>query len=143
MRTLFLDARGDPVTLRPLTNPTARTRRMRVRLRLALAGSRGCMPALLGGVFGAVFLVATLPLLSLLPGSMFVVGLLGLYVLLVFLMFFVLGRVADRMSLDRVVDAALAQRVCLACGYPLETIAPDERAHTVCPECGCAWRLPT
>jgi len=46
---------------------------------------------------------------------------------------------------DRKVRAVvLRHRRCAACGYDLRALPPDdEDGATVCPECGCAWKLET
>jgi len=36
---------------------------------------------------------------------------------------------------------ALRERLCPACWYSLEDAEPLPDGHTVCPECGAAWRL--
>jgi hypothetical protein len=37
--------------------------------------------------------------------------------------------------------ALLAERHCPSCAYSLADTAPDDRGHTICPECGAAWKL--
>jgi hypothetical protein len=55
---------------------------------------------------------------------------------------FMLWRSARLARLRRVREVMLAHRRCPHCGYDLRLlpIASEDRA-TVCPECGCAWRI--
>lgn len=44
----------------------------------------------------------------------------------------------------KVAAAMLRHGRCPHCGYDLKGLAPDEAdGATVCPECGCAWQVPT
>lgn len=44
---------------------------------------------------------------------------------------------------DRIADVMLAFRRCPHCGYDIRALPTDPTdGATVCPECGCAWRLP-
>jgi len=47
-----------------------------------------------------------------------------------------------RSTLERVIPAMLKHRRCPHCGYDIRglPVAPEDRT-TVCPECGCAWRI--
>jgi uncharacterized Zn finger protein (UPF0148 family) len=41
-------------------------------------------------------------------------------------------------------DSVLEHRHCPHCGYDIHGLPPDEAdGTTLCPECGCAWRLGT
>ena len=47
-----------------------------------------------------------------------------------------------RARFGRVAAAILKHRRCPHCGYSLQGLATDEQDDaTVCPECGCAWKL--
>lgn len=48
---------------------------------------------------------------------------------------------AREARLRRVRGVMLRHRCCPHCGYGLEGVPADSDAATVCPECGCAWRL--
>jgi hypothetical protein len=55
---------------------------------------------------------------------------------------FMLWRSARRGRLKRVRGIMLRHRRCPHCGYDLRGLPTDsEDGLTVCPECGCAWRL--
>lgn len=50
---------------------------------------------------------------------------------------------ARRLRLARTTQAMLRHRRCPHCGYDLHGLPTDPSdSATVCPECGCAWRLP-
>ncbi|MDY7107064.1 MAG: hypothetical protein SYC29_00350 [Planctomycetota bacterium] len=49
---------------------------------------------------------------------------------------------ARKLRFHRVKRIMLGHRRCPHCGYNLEGLAADDRdGATVCPECGCAWRM--
>jgi hypothetical protein len=51
--------------------------------------------------------------------------------------------VSARVRFKRVRDAMLRHGRCPHCGYDLKGLPVDEpEGATLCPECGCAWRLP-
>ena len=51
-------------------------------------------------------------------------------------------RMARAKYASRVAAVMLAQRHCPHCGYDLRALPTDPAdGTTVCPECGCAWRL--
>ena len=50
--------------------------------------------------------------------------------------------IAKRARLPRVCAVMLEHRRCPDCGYDIRALPPAaEDSATVCPECGCAWRL--
>lgn len=52
-------------------------------------------------------------------------------------------RLARAKYISRVASVMLAHRHCPHCGYDIRGLPVDfEDGATVCPECGCAWRLP-
>lgn len=55
---------------------------------------------------------------------------------------YLLWIVARRLRSRRVVEIMLEHRRCPHCGYDLQMLpeSPEDGA-TVCPECGCAWRI--
>ncbi len=49
-----------------------------------------------------------------------------------------------RKRFDNVTEAMLKYSRCPHCGYDLRMLPVDpEDGATVCPECGCAWELPS
>jgi len=49
-----------------------------------------------------------------------------------------------RARFDKVAAAMLRHRRCPHCGYDLSNLDPGDRdGATLCPECGCAWPIPT
>ncbi|MCP3902046.1 MAG: hypothetical protein GY715_00295 [Planctomycetes bacterium] len=49
---------------------------------------------------------------------------------------------AKQVRFGRIRKIMLKHRRCPHCGYDVHGLAPDEAdGCTVCPECGCAWRL--
>jgi hypothetical protein len=56
---------------------------------------------------------------------------------------FVTFYIARAKYVSRIASVMMAHRHCPHCGYDLRGLPtePDDGA-TICPECGCAWRLP-
>lgn len=65
-----------------------------------------------------------------------------IYLPLVICLFIVPLMMAKRRHRDRVWQVLLKHRMCPHCGYDIRELPTDPTdGATVCPECGCAWKL--
>ena len=70
------------------------------------------------------------------------VGLVTLYLVGPSTAFIIAYLRAKRRRRDRILRVMLRHRHCPHCGYDIHNLLADEAdGTTVCPECGCAWRL--
>ncbi len=100
-----------------------------------------------GGVaFACALLLLASALTQLIKGSM----LFGEFVRRAFLyqgiwvVPFMFWRAARNSRFDRIRRIMLRYLCCPHCGYDLRMLPGDEKdGTTVCPECGCAWELPS
>jgi len=71
----------------------------------------------------------------------------SIYVLQVIVIFsgpFLAFRIARAEYMSRITSAVLEHRHCPHCGYNIRGLPTDPKdGATVCPECGCAWKLPS